>query len=720
MLLQERRAGVWRTVERARTRSVYPDRELDWAPDRAGEHVLRLVAPAAPNRPRLRRAVSPVKRVYGSVEGAPTPVSGQRSPLPRAEQGRPYAAPLSARPDEGLSWSIARGRLPAGLELDPAGLISGAPTARERSRRVLWLRAVDAQGRSSWFLRTLVTRGTPAPVLTTALSDLRVGQPWVDQVRTNGPRAGTWSVRRGSLPAGLELDTDTGVVSGTATTPGTSTLRLRFEEVTGRVAARDLTITAVDDAGVAWTSLRSDGYATCGIQADASGWCWGANRRGSVGDGTLEPRLHPYRLPGRWSSLDTRGYTSCGIRASGAAFCWGANSVGTVGSGSTEDVVPTPARLSGRWSELAFIEGASSGTFATVCGLRTDDTLWCWGYDRTAQSGDGRGGRDDLRRTPNQVPGTWQGLPVGTGGTRCALDTEDRAWCWGANQTGQVGNGRTADFYGGEPPTMLPGTWSSVVTGGAEPYGGTTCGVRLDGSGWCWGENDTGQVGDGTRQDALTPVQLPGAWTTITPPLEAGAPTCGLRPDDTAACWGANFAGAVGNGTRDDQLTPDELPGTWAEVTAAGSQVCGLGLDGSGWCWGYNDNGSVGDGTRNPRLTPYRLDGEWTALATANYYGATTCGVQTDGSGWCWGDARKGRTGTGAPDPSTFDTGRVLEPTRVAGSWATIDRSRPSSTVCGLGLDGSGWCWGSDELGAVGNGTLLDQLVPYAVVGGVG
>lgn len=716
VLLEELRAGGWRTVEQARTSRSEGTADLRWAPPTTGAHRLRLVAPRLERR-GLARVVSATEVVYGQAAELPY-VRGGRLPVGR--QGVAYDTLLGDTPPSSQRWSVAAGRLPSGLALSQDGRVSGAPLSDAPRGTEVTFRLVE-DGATAWTTRRLVVRPTPAPAVVSDLAPARTGQPYVDLAETRTPRSGRWSVVRGALPAGLALDRGTGVVIGTPTTPGTSGFRLRFTEVTGRTAVADDEITVVADGGTDWTSLRSDGTTTCGLQVDATGWCWGLNAWGSVGDGTTRPQPHPVRLPGRWTSLDTREGTTCGLRPDASAWCWGRNDVGTVGDGSGRDEVSVPTRLPGRWREIGFNEQADGSGFDTACGLRTDASLWCWGYDRYAQSGDGQGGADDVQPVPHQVPGRWAGLPVGTGATRCAIDLDAAAWCWGANQTGQVGNGRTVGTYGGEAPYELPGRWTSISTGTQSIDAGTTCGVQTDGSGWCWGANGAGQVGNGATGDVLVPTRLPGAWSEILTPTVREDPTCGLRPDGTAACWGQNSAGGVGDGTTGPQLTPYELEGTWASLRTADQTTCGVTPEGAGYCWGQDRYGAVGDGQdrRSTPAPPTLLDGTWRGIEPrASEDGASVCGLRTDDSAWCWGDARDGRAGTLPPDPYEY----LLAPARLAGpgTWSVLDRTAGSGTPCGIGADGSGWCWGENERAAVGNGTLLDQPVPYGVVGGVG
>jgi alpha-tubulin suppressor-like RCC1 family protein len=150
------------------------------------------------------------------------------------------------------------------------------------------------------------------------------------------------------------------------------------------------------------------------------------------------------------------------------------------------------------------------------------------------------------------------------------------------------------------PQVMSEPQWATVSTGA-----GAACGIRRDGTLWCWGNNRYGELGDGTQQGREAPVQSAGGgnWRLVSLNSNHG---CAVRSDDSLWCWGNNEAGQLGDGTTTDSTRPVRVMGEakWSQVTTSGLFTCGTRRDGALWCWGY---GPLGDDNRWPE--PRRLDG---------------------------------------------------------------------------------------------------------------
>jgi hypothetical protein len=179
----------------------------------------------------------------------------------------------------------------------------------------------------------------------------------------------------------------------------------------------------------------------------------------------------------------------------------------------------------------------------------------------------------------------------------CAIKTNGSLWCWGYNYYGQLGIGTWLDK---KVPTQVSGTnWVTVSAGVAH-----TCGVKTDGTLWCCGYNEYGQLGIGTWLDKNAPTQV-GTGTNWVSVSAGKDHTCGVKTDGTLWCWGRNNYGQLGDGTTGNKNVPVQVSGTnWVSVSAGDGHTCGIKTDGTLWCWGDNLVGQLGDGTNTNKNTP--------------------------------------------------------------------------------------------------------------------
>jgi alpha-tubulin suppressor-like RCC1 family protein len=362
----------------------------------------------------------------------------------------------------------------------------------------------------------------------------------------------------------------------------------------------------------------------------------------------------------------------------------------------------------------ATLSGLSSSTIAVV----DDDTaapasnLLAWGRNDIGQLGTGAVGNQSQPAPVIGGPSTdWGDASAGFAHT-CAVNEDASTWCWGDNFWGEIGDGTTTNR---SAPTQV-GTgqvWRGVTAGG-----GHTCGVQLDGTAWCWGRNDEGQLGIGSTDEQHAPTQL-GAdadWSTVV--AGNGLHSCGIRSNGTLWCWGDNRLGQLGDGTADDRDAPTQVgsEGGWMRVVPNGHHTCAVKEDGDDpgtfglWCWGWNGYGQLGDGTTTNRAVPTQVgtSSDWSFLLSTGQY--HSCAVKTAGTMWCWGWNGLGQLGDG----TTTDH---LAPNQVGSNTNWTDVAAGSSYTCGVRNDLSLWCWGWNGLGQLGDGTFDDRLAPVQTSG---
>ena len=333
-------------------------------------------------------------------------------------------------------------------------------------------------------------------------------------------------------------------------------------------------------------------------------------------------------------------------------------------------------------------------------------------------------------------------------GYTCALKSDTSVRCWGLNNHGQLGDGTTEDRL--LPVTVLDPSGTGPLIGvtqldaGTDDYAshskeftGHTCAALMDGSAVCWGYNHDGQLGDGTTTDRNVPVVVKnpsgngslegvtqvttGGNTGIDGPADDGAYTCARLADGRAACWGANFAGELGDGTTSGHLLPTIVQSETGEgaltavetISAGGSHTCAVLADATVRCWGYNNAGQIGNGDigvsgQPGPLLPVPVEspdgtGPLADVAEVSAGQSHTCARVTDGSALCWGRDSNGQLG------NDTDSGSSPLPTTV------VDRRGPLTSVasidtgglhtCALIVDGTMRCWGRNREGEVGDGT---------------
>jgi len=349
---------------------------------------------------------------------------------------------------------------------------------------------------------------------------------------------------------------------------------------------------------------------TCGIKTDGDRlFCWGAGDHGQLGNGSNGDELYPVEigLESSWSAVAAGGSHSCAISSENSTLlCWGNNSDGQLGIGLPGDQnMPMEVSENPGWSAV------SAGVHHT-CGI-LDTAVWCWGKNSEGQLGNGTYDSSDI---PVQIydtgeEKTWLDVSCGSKHT-CAVTDGREIYCWGNNDSGQLGNGtNTPSPVPVEIHSIVGSFWHYVACGHRH-----SCGIKgnlLVRNAYCWGENGNHQLGDGTTTDSSVPVLVgSGSGITLTDiitAIEAGeAHTC-MRGDSGAIyCWGSNAGGQLGIGSREEQGTPVALSGSdWDFIATGASHTCSIVIDGLLFCWGSNEKGQVGDGTIIDRVLPKQV-----------------------------------------------------------------------------------------------------------------
>jgi alpha-tubulin suppressor-like RCC1 family protein len=285
-------------------------------------------------------------------------------------------------------------------------------------------------------------------------------------------------------------------------------------------------------------------------------------------------------------------------------------------------------------------------------------------------------------------PGRWKSVATNGEGT-CAITLAGEAYCAGFSFYANMGHGVRVL----QPLDLIDAStdWAAVETGSDATYL-----IKTDGSMWAVGFNLSGAI-PGTSGYSLMPVRI-GAdtWTRI---KAEGDHACAVRTDQTLACWGGGGTDTLGNGSNADQnaVTPVATAGVdrYVDVAIGRDLACGIQPDGSLWCWGDNVATPVGDGANMARLVPVQIGaGQTWVSVSAGWYHA--CAVEMGGQLWCWGSNSKGQLGDGTTkSTSTPKLASTIPPLASVAAGETH--------TCGLTTAGHAYCWGGGEHGELGS-----------------
>jgi alpha-tubulin suppressor-like RCC1 family protein len=259
--------------------------------------------------------------------------------------------------------------------------------------------------------------------------------------------------------------------------------------------------------GITFDAVAAGGGYSCGVGSDSTAWCWGSGAGGQRGDGTLSDADAPVAVAGglRFVAVAVGSLHSCGLTADSTAYCWGRNDSGQLGNDSQADE-SLPVAVSGGLKLTSVTVGG-----AHSCGITAVGDAYCWGANSVVQLGDTLVG---MALAPTLVGGENTFRTISAGGSHtCGITVGDEARCWGANSSGQLGAPATHTCFfssGGQSPcSPLPQpvsggyTFTSISAGNQH-----TCALTTDQRAYCWGLNDNGQLGRGGTAAAVAPVPV--------------------------------------------------------------------------------------------------------------------------------------------------------------------------------------------------------------------
>jgi alpha-tubulin suppressor-like RCC1 family protein len=475
-------------------------------------------------------------------------------------------------------------------------------------------------------------------------------------------------------------------------------------------------------ADLDWALLSASEEHLCAVKTDGRLYCWGDNSEGQLGMGDLDERVSPTQVGAEsdWVGVSCGAESTCAFKTDGATFCWGSNFFGELGSATASVFEPSITPV-----EAAVLSRDLRAWERTPCALTIDGFLSCWGANS-----DGGLGRGVSTHEPNltDLGGSFEKIDVRHGhGGGCALD-DGALFCWGRG--GHLGQ-PDSDALPRVVPTQVGAStaWTDIdVSGYAEDglLGSSACGIR-GGELLCWGANSSGQLGNGTVEVSLepTPVVVAGvsAWVDVT---VGGRAACAVTSEGDLYCWGAQPYGELGVGNGLPSIVPLKVAGSgWSTVTMGFYRTAAMRSDGTFWSWGVNSTSTPtqlpGNDWVTGGVTGYAECGVKTngtlhcsrqAVAGVVQAGSATnfvsvvhtsyadyCALDQAGAVQCFGTDSAGMVPIASPVPG--------------GGWSAFS-GEPDARLCALTTSGARHCRGTRQMGSLGDG--FDERIPTHVL----
>jgi alpha-tubulin suppressor-like RCC1 family protein len=443
---------------------------------------------------------------------------------------------------------------------------------------------------------------------------------------------------------------------------------------------------------------------TCALRIDTIA-CWGSNESGQLGDNTTTDRTRAVHLGIIGATDLALGFShTCALLQNGRVRCWGDNTFGQLGTGNRTPQIR--ATTAANVSNLTDAVAIGAGLFHT-CAVRVNGNVVCWGSNANGQLGNNaKEGQCDPgisscgQTTPQAVVNLSQAVDVVAGETHsCALRADGSVRCWGNNESGQLGDGTFAESLDATTVSDLDNV-KAVAAGWHH-----TCALNASGNVFCWGNNFSGQLGDDTSDNRGEPVPVLDLPIDVIGLAAGNTHACVQRANGTLNCWGFNDFGQLGaqpvGVVSTDPFTVANISGNVPAVTidAGPFHTCGIRGNAAVVCWGTNVSGELTGAAgavanQNPiGPTPALTNAAAVAGGTQH-----TCVLLTNGTVTCWG-----RVNTTIQAPAT-----------VAGLDNVVALAGGDLFRCALLADGTVRCWGEGSLGQLGNGTT-DQTAPVQV-----
>jgi alpha-tubulin suppressor-like RCC1 family protein len=513
---------------------------------------------------------------------------------------------------------------------------------------------------------------------------------------------------------------------------------------------------------------------TCVIASDDKMYCWGYGAYGTLGNGASSNSSATVAvdftgvLSGKIiTQVHMAGLFTC-VLADARVYCWGYGGEGALGNGSTSDTnVPGAVNTAGVLSGKTITKIA--GSASTICALTSDNVVACWGYGFRGNLGNGSMAGNSSLPVSIDTSGAINGKTItdltSSKDNICALTSDGLAYCWGEGYFGNKISGNKVSVP--TSPDMTEAlSGKTILELGAGAY--ASCVLASDHQIYCWGQGGAGELGNGTETFTNYPVSLKttdssdelildakyltyiegtvcaqrsdgelfcgttgkslsfvydfGSEKIVDLKLKEDFFKCALTDGGNLYCWGEAGDGVLGNGTSDDLGIPTliKMSGALVGKTIKSFEVgknfvCAIASDDLAYCWGNDSGGHLGGNTGSDSLEPIAVDRSGVLsgkkINSLTIYEETVCAIADDLKAYCWGKGFDGQLGDGIT--ATSDVPVAVSTAGVLNNKTIKKISIMETMVCAIASDDLMYCWGNNDYGQLGDGTV--NFAPVAV-----
>jgi len=423
-------------------------------------------------------------------------------------------------------------------------------------------------------------------------------------------------------------------------------------------------------------------------------YAWGNNTTGILGNNTTTSTSSPVLVTNAsvsWSKVELASNFAVALRTDGSLWSWGYNANGELGQGTQTTYRASPLNVTGNttWAQIS-----AGGAF--LLAIKSDGTLWSWGNNIYGQLGD----RSQVSKSsPVLVSGptgaSWAAIAAGASHA-LGITTTGKIYGWGYNFNGQVGNNSTSNV---SSPVLVAGagsvsSWSAVAAGLLHSLAITT-----DGRLYAWGTNSSNQLGDTTATTRSSPVLVSGPATTSWATLGAGDNhSLAITTTGQLYAWGNNFNGQLGILLTNNRAAPELVSGpaatSWSAIKGGAFHTLGITTTNQLYAWGGNSNGQLGDLTTVDKSSPVLVSGptstSWSSLSTGSQH---SLAIATTGRLYAWGRNNNGQLGD---TTLTSVSSPILVSGPAATSWIAVSGLNSANGTWALTSNNLLWGWGSN------------------------